>query len=215
MNIYKQLIFWIGCGVAVIAVAAVADDGLSGVAREQGVGRPEPIQRQQQGYKPEGALAPNAPHDEDLRRRIEIVATASKAEFAQLEPVTIAVEYTNVSDETVLIRGTSDKYRSFDIRAERDGQAVPWTCLGDWNHTTPDKGIGKATYPLIPAWRPDRAGAVYPRKIHLDANLLRDMTRPGEYTLIVELEVFNPGLTTKSVARSRPVKVKIVDRPNP
>ena len=53
-------------------------------------------------------------------------------------------------------------------------------------------------------------------RFEIVANLIRDMSRPSEYTIVVEVRFLTDygfGRLDPTVARSEPLKVRIIERP--
>ena len=189
-------------------VAGVEADSRQGVSCQ-----PEPSRQQIQSTSRDPA--PDAKEDEQLGNSVVVHAWASRDTFQQLDPVEIHVELKNMSTTTLVLIPTSDVYRRFDVVVRRAGESAPRTSFAKLLRSGADRQPANQ-YPVYfpPIIRPGlQSGAMFPIKNKLDVNLLYDMTTPGDYEVTLELPVYTRDLAVKSVGRSAPVRVKIVERP--
>jgi hypothetical protein len=158
----------------------------------------------------------------DPRRISRVVKVAVRvvkptAEFTPLEPIRLEVMARNVSDHeffSLAMTGSFpyDHYRRFPIKVfDSKGLLVPRTRYGDFDikwRGTPIGSGGGGTGSMFNSGMEDRG--------ELIANLVFDMTSPGEYTILVEFRGGGytriDGVEAPIVAQSEPVKVKVLDR---
>lgn len=147
----------------------------------------------------------------DWSRGLEVTASVDRKEFRQLQRVRVICKTKNVSEGHLwrpvcgANRYLETRIRVFDIR----GKLVPMTDFynneGRWPVTI---GGGAPLSAINPG---DSS------QIDLVPNLIYDMTRPGEYWVLVEFPFFSSSPPDHKegflYARAEPIKVKVVPEP--
>lgn len=145
----------------------------------------------------------------DWSRKVEIRATVDRKEFRQLQRVRVDLDVKNVSGRRFWWpaagnnRYLSPRIRVFDIK----GKLVPMTQFykNEGREIRSQRLQDSSSGPLD-------SGKSF--RVDLVPNLIFDMTRPGEYWVLVELllrDSFPPDSkeNTFFYARAKPIKVKV------
>jgi len=150
---------------------------------------------------------------DDWANEVEVRIKAVKTEFQPLERIHVTVDVTNVSGRLFwLLSGGGNVYARTRVRVfSPKGKLIQMTRFYKTEGHTSDpfnsRGAGVTAF---------MAGTSH--SIHLVPNLIYDMTRPGDYWVLVEIPflptTLPPPTGTKiTYARARPFKVKIQREP--
>lgn len=143
-------------------------------------------------------------------RSLSVTVKAARKEFHQLDPVILSVEIKNpaASDCYAILGNGPYKYKAIIlIVTDGDGCSMPPTVYHLVGLVSPVGGSGPEGKYL----RPSESV-----RSEIVANLIRDMSRPSEYTIVVEIRfLLGCGFSNlePAVARSEPLKVRIIERP--
>lgn len=148
---------------------------------------------------------------DDVRVRVELIGKES--EFEILEPIAVQVVAANLSEERLSLPPAGypplAHYRMFRFHVfDAKNQPVPWTRFGGIDVKHGSWPVGGSISPGIPLDPGEE------RHQELVVNRVRDMTSPGEYTIVVDCPIddnqpFN-WETPTLVARSRPIRVRVL-----
>jgi hypothetical protein len=151
---------------------------------------------------------------DDWSNGVEVRASIDRKEFRQLQRIRVVAEIKNVSDRHLWIppsagnRYLNTRVRVFDVK----GKLVSMTQFY--------KNEGRR--PEVSGMSNGSAGFSFNPKtsLHIDviANLIFDMTRPGEYWVLFEMPVGStfspkPGMEGLFYARAAPIKIKVLPEP--
>ncbi len=151
-----------------------------------------------------------------ITQDVTVDVSVSKVEFVPLEPIALDVRARNLTDHVIFgpVAGFSPlgDYRTFRIKVfDRDGRLLPKTRYQEIDVTTRGFPLGASlggALHLLPGHDVRR---------QLCANLVYDMTSPGEYTILVEFPtnstVTIDGKAVPVVARSKSLDVLVVAEP--
>ena len=165
-------------------------------------------------------LAPKAKQDPALAQCLELRAWADKEKFQQAEPVEIHYVYYNRSkDQELIASGTPDGAHSLEVEVTCGDALMPRTRYACQPRLWPvQQARGVEPFQIHP--QPDWPGPSRRRPLPdfaikgtIPVNLLRDMTSPGRYIVTLVMPVYSPDLTAKAEARSRPIIIDVVKRP--
>lgn len=147
-----------------------------------------------------GADRPEGKHDP---QPLDVRVSSSKGSYEALEPIIVTAEARDTPgfQETIVVH--HNPYYRFDLRVYDDrGREVPRTSYGQ-THASKYSG-----------YKLDRRRTDGVRiSDRMAANLVWDMTRPGEYTIEVAVPYGNPrsndDLKNCRMVRSAPIKVRV------
>lgn len=154
-----------------------------------------------------GRLEPLAQDRAEIRRRVSVRAWTAKNRLRILEPIRVRFLFENLSDWTMTLSPNHDHHRVFEIHArDSSGKEVAKT---RYSRKLSASSSGSQPHEL----RPGEEGGIYT----LVANLVYDLTEPGEYTLSVKVpfdteEPFGelPLARRYWMAESEPIKVVVL-----
>ncbi len=216
---------WLACAVsALVVVTVAAKQAVPGAisARElpsdgeQRV-RPRNLMPERPEFRPDGAERGKADEPKiaemgaDWSHEVEIRAVVDRHEYRQLQRIHVKCEVKNVSGQShVFVQGVppGDRYLFLRVRVfDTKGHLVPMTEY--YKHE------GREV-----VWSPGGGGNTMGGflnassffRVELIPNLVYDMTRPGEYWILVEMPL-NTGYPFESkewfYVRANPIKVKV------
>lgn len=149
----------------------------------------------------------------DASHGVEVKAEIDRAEFRQLQPIRVIAEAKNVSGRhRRLPPFWNNRYLLTRVRVfDRRGKLVPKTRFYESEGRLPDP-FGTMQDAANVSFQP---GASF--RLDLIPNLIYDMTRPGDYWVLVETPMFKsldgPDSDEIVYARAKPLKVKVVAEP--
>ncbi len=139
-----------------------------------------------------------------------VAVKLAKAEYRVLEPIRLLVNVKNAGAEPVSSQRSLCIYSTLKINAYQYGKLLPQTrFISTCGHRMT---VGNSAIPGGGILKP---GDEF--RSHITANLARDMTDPGEYSVFVEMflgrEIEVGGKMVPLVARSEELRLKIIDLP--
>jgi hypothetical protein len=159
--------------------------------------------------------------EQDPRRispdvRVHVEFASEKRQFAPLEPIPLVVSVRNNAEDReirsrLIGRPPESDYRLFSIKVfDGNGEPVPATRFAEDDLLA--AGLGR------PGDQDEvRIGPGQRHEYTLTANLVRDMTSPDEYTILVEYptlwETRIDGKTVAIVGQSHPITVRVLADP--
>ncbi len=155
-----------------------------------------------------GRRVPLAQDQAEIRRRVKIHPWTTKNRFRILEPIRVHFDFLNRSHATMILSPSHDMHRVFEIQArDSSGKEVPKTRYSRGLSAAFPTGSDLSELP------PSLESGTYT----LVANLVYDLTEPGEYTLSVKIpfrteEPFGelPLARRFWMAESDPIKVVVL-----
>jgi hypothetical protein len=146
---------------------------------------------------------PTADTDKGLARSVVIDISASGNSFKPLEPIVLSVRAENRSGQRLLVVGGGRTFYSVAILQvfDRRGKSIPKTRFPIWNLEGPDSS--GQPFHLTPGSR--LTGK-------LVANLIYDMSEPGEYQIVVGLRISKANEAARDVetTHSKVLRVHVV-----
>ena len=115
-----------------------------------------------------------------------------------LEPIQLAL---------VKVDENAGDFMALEVTVSRNNRPTPKTCYAGVERVPNPLQKEIKLIPIRDGGRPSRSTIV--------VNLVREMTCPGDYTVVIGLPITNRPGTEKSVARSRRITVSVVARPRP
>jgi uncharacterized protein (TIGR03067 family) len=143
---------------------------------------------------------PSAETDEGIARSVAVEISAQGESFHPLERIVLSLRAENRSGQVLLARGRRSIYRAVIIQVyDQRGELMPRTryatVVGEGAHA-----VGEPT-PLSPGGKITG---------NLVANLVCDMSKPGEYRIVVGVPVREPGDPTRQhIAHSKALRIRI------
>jgi hypothetical protein len=148
---------------------------------------------------------------------LAVIISTDKGVFRQLEPVVIHLQATNVdpAGRDLTLPAGHHRYRYRRLKAYR---YVHSHQLGRNDDLVPQTNYHLCESQLSPGGGADsgRLGPSAKERDRLVANLVNDMTNPGEYTIVVEMDYGyydEAGKWQPAVAHSNAIKVKVEGSP--
>jgi hypothetical protein len=145
----------------------------------------------------------------------EVTATIAKTDYAVLEPIRIAVAARNVSGHPVEVPPIGYQpqaaYRAFRVLVfDVDGKLAAKTRFHTYDMRVKGFEVGGHLIGYLLEDGHQSFGTVV-------ANLMYDLTSPGEYTILIEFpcgeRVDVGGQTIRRVAQSAELKVRVIEEP--
>jgi hypothetical protein len=182
-----------------------------------------PAKAREHPIHPEQIDAARDPRRLSTDLKVFAMLVRARSEYEPLEPIRLHVGvYYNTEMRDLASQPTrilhEDDYRNFSIKVfDSNGELIPATRFAEenaGNETPPEKDAAEV--------KPNRR--LGPKDYHrgiLTANLVREMTSPDEYTILVEYPLHKTtvidGKDVELVGQSVPIKVKVLpdDRRNP
>lgn len=145
----------------------------------------------------------------DWSHEVELRAAVDRHEFRQLRPIIVRCEVKNVSGQrqfTLPSVAPGDRYLRMRVRVfDRKGHLVPMTEFYKHEGREAEPRIGGAENAFT-------GFLASPFRIDVIPNAVYDMTRPGEYWILVEMALntaYPPNQNGWFYVRANPIKVKI------
>lgn len=149
----------------------------------------------------------------DWSHGVMVKAESDRTEFRQLQRIRVIAEVKNISDTHRWLPPSGiNRYRLTRIRVfNGKGEALPKTQF--YEHE--GAGLGVIGMTSGAAGSAFTSGASF--RVDLIANLVYDMTRPGDYWIVVEIPMAHslrgPRNGEMLYARAKPLKVKVLPEP--
>ncbi len=143
---------------------------------------------------------PSAESDRDLARSVSVDVSAEGESFRAMEPIVISLRAENRSEHVLLARGRRSIYRATILQVyDERGELMPRTRFAAIAGEGADVQSGPIALPP--------GGRIIGKLV---ANLVYDMSKPGEYRIVVGVplrERENP--TSQHVAHSKVLRVRV------
>ena len=149
----------------------------------------------------------------DSSQGVMVKANLDRTEFRQLQRIRVIAEVENIANTHRWLPPSGiNRYRLARIRVFNDkGEALPKTQFYEYEGA----GLGVVGQTSGAAGSAFNPGASF--RVDLIPNLVYDMTRPGEYWILVEIPMAHslrgPGKNGMLYARAKPLKVRVLPEP--
>jgi uncharacterized protein (TIGR03067 family) len=143
---------------------------------------------------------PSAESDQGVARSVSVEVSAEGESFRALEPIVLSLRAENRSEFVLLARGRRSVYRATTLRVyDERGALMPRTRFAAVAGEGVDSQGGPSA--LLPG------GHITGKLV---ANLIYDMSKPGEYRIVVGVPLREQGdLTRQHIAHSKVLRVRV------
>jgi uncharacterized protein (TIGR03067 family) len=147
---------------------------------------------------------PSAETNERIARTVSVEVSAPDESFRVLEPIVLSVRAENRSGHVLLARGRRSIYRATILQVyDERGKLMPRTRFASIAGEEADAPVEPIALPP--------GGSITGKLV---ANLVRDMSKPGEYRIVVAVPLREQGApTSQYVAHSKVLRVRVGKAP--